>query len=360
MKGISDMENVNAENIAVSNNRFVYFDYLRVFASFAVILLHINGLRWYSADVNGEWQIFSVYASMVRCAVPAFIMISGALFLSRDRKIKTVYSKYILRMVTAFIFWGFIYAVDYGGSKKKILLNTIEGEYHMWFIPMIIGLYIATPILRKMIEDEKITKYFIAVTFVMTFMVPQILQLTKDFGGNLLKEVMNALNSDLENMDFHLVLGYLSYFVIGYYLNKIELSKKSRLFIYALGIAGLATTILLDSYLAVKTQTPVSTYYLHFTVNVLMQSAALFVWFKYHSPNCEWLSKIMSKLAKYNFGAYLVHILVIRKLDALFGLSALPIHPVLLIPLLSVIVFVISFIISGIINQIPLVKKYIV
>lgn len=354
------MENMNAENIATSENRFVYFDYLRVFASFAVILLHINGMRWYSADVNGEWQIFNVYASMVRCAVPAFVMISGALFLGREHKIKTVYTKYILRMVTAFLFWGLIYAIDYGGGKKKILLNTIEGEYHMWFIPMIIGLYIAIPILRKITEDEKITKYFIAVTFVMTFMVPEMIQLTNDFGGKLLKDVMAAFRSDLENMDFHLVLGYLSYFVIGYYLNKMEWSKKSRLVIYLFGIVGLVTTILLDSYLAVKTQAPVSTYYLHFTVNVLMQSAALFVWFKYHSPNCKWLNKMMSQLAKYNFGAYLVHILVIRKLDAMFGLSALPIHPALLIPLMSILVFIVSFIISGIIHQIPLVKKYIV
>lgn len=33
-------------------DRTIYFDYLRVFATFAVMILHISASNWYNTDVN--------------------------------------------------------------------------------------------------------------------------------------------------------------------------------------------------------------------------------------------------------------------------------------------------------------------
>ncbi len=69
----------------VTQNRTIYFDYLRVFATAAVILLHVAAFNWLSTDVNGyDWKVFNFYDSIVRWGVPVFVMISGALFLGRD------------------------------------------------------------------------------------------------------------------------------------------------------------------------------------------------------------------------------------------------------------------------------------
>ena len=44
-----------------------YCDYLRVFATFAVVVLHVSATNWYITDVNGmEWQAFNFYDSIVR------------------------------------------------------------------------------------------------------------------------------------------------------------------------------------------------------------------------------------------------------------------------------------------------------
>lgn len=94
-----------------SNERTVYFDYLRVFATFAVMILHLSAQNWYITDVNEfEWQTFNFYDSIVRWSVPVFVMISGALFLNRDIKLKTIYTKYILRIVVSYVAWSAIYA----------------------------------------------------------------------------------------------------------------------------------------------------------------------------------------------------------------------------------------------------------
>lgn len=90
-----------------------YCDYLRVFATFAVVVLHVSATNWYITDVNVmEWQAFNFYDSIVRWGVPIFVMISGSLFLGRDVSLKKIYSKYILRMVVAFVFWSLFLCTD--------------------------------------------------------------------------------------------------------------------------------------------------------------------------------------------------------------------------------------------------------
>lgn len=98
-------------------DRTVYFDYLRVSAAFAVMIVHISAQNWYVADVNGSgWKMFNFYDSIVRWGVPVFVMISGSLFLSRDIPQEKIFSKYVLRMVTSFIAWSFIYTLFQEGG----------------------------------------------------------------------------------------------------------------------------------------------------------------------------------------------------------------------------------------------------
>ena len=179
----------------MKKERIVYFDYLRVFATVAVVILHAAAQNWYFADPSGlDWNILNFYDSIVRWGVPAFIMISGALFLSRDISIKALYSKNILRMFVSFFVWAAFYAFSnsliefaFGGvfsfSTKDVILNTLTGNYHMWFIPMIIGLYMSVPILKEILKSKSTTKYFIVLSFIFAFVVPQITYMSKDFIG---------------------------------------------------------------------------------------------------------------------------------------------------------------------------------
>jgi surface polysaccharide O-acyltransferase-like enzyme len=86
-------------------------------------------------------------------------MISGAFFLDPNKNIqmKKLFQKYILRLIIAYIFWSFFYAVEVFilsnevlslTSLKMIIKETITSHYHLEFLPMIIGLYLLVPILR--------------------------------------------------------------------------------------------------------------------------------------------------------------------------------------------------------------------
>lgn len=341
--------------------RVIYFDYLRVLATMAVIFLHVAAQNWYDTDVNTlNWHVFNIYDSIVRWGVPIFIMISGALFLEKEIDIKKLYLKNILRLTTAFIFWSTIYSIITGGSTLTILSNIITGHYHMWFIPMIIGLYISIPILQNIIKSNKITKYFLILAFVFVFFIPQIIQLAEDFGGTRIKILLSATNKTIKNIQPQITLGFTGYFIAGYFVNKIKIIKKKRIYIYLLGIIGTTITITLDAYLSLKKQIPVSTYYGNFCVNVLMQSIAIFVFIKYNSPKSNKLNNLIKKLSQYSFGAYLVHIIIIDQLNIRFSLNTLSFNPIFSVPIISSIVFIISFTISIIISKIPILKKFIV
>ena len=74
----------------------------------------------------------------------------------------------------------------------------------------------------------------------------------------------------------------------------------------------------------------------------------------------ERLNRVMARLAKYSFGAYLVHPMIIEKLASELQITSLSFYPGLSIPLLGCVVFVTSYAISFILNQIPIVNKYVV
>ncbi len=345
---------------ASKNERILYLDYLRVLATFAVILLHVSAQNWHETNVNTyQWQIFNFGDSISRWCVAAFVMISGALFLNRRCSIRIIYTKYVLRLVTAALFWGFLYALLLGGGPKELLLYTIKGRYHLWFIPMIIGMYICIPIIKKITESLSITRYFLALAFIFAFLLPQFTSFVNDFGTGLFKDIISAINSNITDMNFHLVLGYTVYFILGYYLVKTDLSYRQKRGICLLGIASFLFTIAADSYLSLRLQTPSGRFYGDFTVNVLFESIFVFVLFKYRCPCSDKLNKIVILLSKYSFGAYLVHVMILEQL-AKMGLTTMAFSPVVSIPVIWSITAVLAFAVSAVIHQVPILKKYVV
>lgn len=356
------MENDVYDNQSTRPGRVVYLDYLRVFAILAVIVIHVSAQNWYAVDMrSADWQIFNIYDSIARWAVPLFVMVSGSLFLGRRLEMEQIYFKYILRLATAFICWAGVYAIVAGGGKKQIILNTIAGgKDHMWFIPMMIGLYICIPIIQKITESEGITRYFLIISAVFSFLLPQIVTMVSDFGSELFKEVAWAFDADLVSMEFFFVRGYPFYFVLGYYLYHTRLDKKCRYIVYGFGALGFLLTILLTSLASIKMQEPTGRYYDYFALNVLLESVAVFIWFQYHRFEKTSINGIMEKLSKYSFGAYLVHFLIIQLLEQKVGVNTLSIQPIVSVPLISCIVFLASFSISFVLNHVPFLKRYIV
>ena len=320
------------------------------------MVIHVAAQNWYTTDVHSlEWQAMNFWDSMVRWVVPVFVMISGALFLSKDIPVKKLYGKYIFRIFTAFVFWSFVYAVAYYAAKRdalKALGQFLTGYYHMWFLYMIVGLYMIVPFVRKIAESESLMKYFLGLVFVFAFLLPEAADVI-----SLFSEKYGKFAGRLAGM-FHLefVAGFTGYFLLGYFLNTTNISHKTERFMYAAGIIGVIMCIVLSSLASLTKGAPNKTFYGNHTVTTILEAVAVFVFFR---KRFNFPARLISALSQYSFGAYLVHAGVISLLRKL-GLHSLTFNPIISIPVISVIVFVISFAVSAIINQIPVFRKYIV
>ncbi len=340
--------------------RKVAFDYLRILASFGVMILHLCAQYWKFINVySREWQIFNFYDSIVRWTVPVFVMISGALFLNRIISLKTLYLHNIIRLVIAYIVWSFLYSALNGYNFIEHKIMWLTGHYHMWFILVSIGIYISIPILKVLVENKLTTCYFLMISLLVAYVLPSIFLLVKDFGTQWMNNVALVIQDIMSDMNMQIMMGYTSYFVLGYVLSKVHLSKHIRILIYCLGLCGFLSTILLSLLASYKKGEPVS-YYGNFTINVLLESIAVFTAFQYLHFNNEGINKLATILSKYSFGAYLVHALIIEKLDTVFKINTLSFYPGLSVPILGFFVFVISYAISAFLHLIPIANKYIV
>ena len=134
---------------------------MRIVACIAVIVCHTSGsLVTHNQVAPGTaWfnQCLGINA-FIRWAVPFFVMLTGFFMLDPLKKVqlKTLYSKNILRIFSALVFWSFFYGIIYHTSFYPLG----EQESHLWYLGMIIGVYFAIPILRYITQNQTILKYF--------------------------------------------------------------------------------------------------------------------------------------------------------------------------------------------------------
>ncbi len=161
-------------------NRIVYLDYLRVFATFAVIMLHVSAFGFRETYPTTDWQLFNLFNGLSRWGVPVFVMISGALFLNESKilNVSWLYKKNIKRMICAFCFWSTFYALIVGiflkhnTSPVYIIGRIVHGESHLWFLLMIVGLYMFIPVIKPFVNTKRHCEYFLFFSLLTTFIIP--------------------------------------------------------------------------------------------------------------------------------------------------------------------------------------------
>ncbi len=350
--------------------RTLYFDILRIVATFAVIFLHTSAGAWDMENFNFDWNIRNIYDSAVRWCVPVFVMISGALFLNPEKpiSIKKLYTKNIVRIITAFLIWSTIYSLyDYilsGHNSTHILghiRNIFHGPFHFWFLFMIVGLYISTPILRFIAEKKSTTQYFLIIAFIYTFLTPfffnTVSQILPGISSKS-EEITSLLNYYYESFDLKLFAGYSGYFLLGHYLNTNNV-KRLKL-IYLIGVVSFVLIVMgsiISYYIYGALNNPL---YGYLTPLVLFEAIAVFLFIKNLTPKIKLSIKttnIIAKISNLCFGIYIIHNIVLWTLSY-FGLRTTSFNIIISVPVISILVFVISLLISGCLYKIPFCRKY--
>lgn len=269
-------------------------------------------------------------------------MISGALFLKTEKKvtIKSIYTKLIPRLAIPYFFWWVFYVVVwlvFSYFVPQLLLNKINHwlpPIHLWYLPMLMGIYMVLPFLKLIVADRKIYGYFLLLWFIFAIF-----------------QSIPALDAFYTAFRMHFVIGYVGYYLLGYYVSTIELNRNKRLLIYFIGLFAAIANVVQN--MAVNFWNLLENPIIDSYPLLILLAVAIFVWFKYR----DWtrFSVLFSKVSPCLFGVYLIHSLWVSLFTKEPFYSML--HPIINIPLYVLTIFLLSYGCTFIIRKIPVLRK---
>jgi len=322
----------------------------RVFTVLCLILLLL-------ARQTGDGEAQGVYESLTLWAVPAIFLCWGMTALEDRSSLGENLLTLVLPCFALLVFWGALYAIVahllrggaltlagvLGALKSAAMGNT---HFHLWLIYPLLGLYLVTPVLGRFVTSASRGEvvYLMALCLVFASLLP--------VGAALWPE--HVLVRLLERLQVHLVLGWAGYFVAGWYFKHYVISRISEYILYILGVLGLAVTLL-----APRLPGGSGVWRGYTAPGVALTAIALCVLFRYVLGISDERSRrsAVNALGEYAFGIYLVHQLWVLVMDWL-GIPLLPFAPVLALPVMALILFLLSAPVAWLVYIIPGAGKW--
>ena len=262
-------------------------DILRIFAFVFIVMLHTLN-RQYGLTV---WM--SGYA-VISIGVNLFIMISGYLLLDRTETVKEFFRKRFFSILPLFIIFNIIYIYFYNHSF--ITIKKISAP-HFWYIYMILGLYLLTPWLRKVLQyAEKETFYVVVLWFLC----------------NVFNPYMQFFRFPKIPFSHFPITGFIGYYILGYYLKKYRYKLEKIPFICVIGvyITGFLISVLSTKYVLATTGNRISDFFDKNSLGTFFMSVSFFIfWIKFNFKN---RNKVIRMISDSTYFAYLIHIIILH------------------------------------------------
>ena len=169
-------------------SRILWLEALRIIAAFLVIVNHTNSDVFQSSH-PGEitWHLSILWYYVSKLAVPVYVMITGALMLSRQDSWKKIFAR-ILRVVIALLCASYVYYlydawVNWGLWPRAIRLDILLGKVFrmeitdgFWYLYFYLAVLLAMPLCqwlhRRMSQQQRLN--LIGFCFALNAVLPLI------------------------------------------------------------------------------------------------------------------------------------------------------------------------------------------
>lgn len=302
--------------------RLLYIDILNILACLCVIFMHCNGIAHQYSD-TAAWRQSMVIETIAYWAVPVYFMISGATLMDyRDKYLTRVFfKKRFLKTGIPFVAWTLIslaykiqfQQMEFGTGLSSIVslfTNTTAENVYWFFIPLFM-VYLSMPVLSLLKDYKHILLYMSGLAFLIYSVYP----------------VCCIVFQIPMNGSFQIPVagGYILYVILGYLLATTDMTRKTRILLYILGLAGagirFGSTILGSSESAGLDQT----FWGYMKFPAVFLAVGVFVAAKYGPwdklESTPKIRRIVITLAGTGFGVYLMHMIVFRILQDATGLG---------------------------------------
>ncbi len=334
--------------------RYCDLDIIKICACFLVIFNHVMFFMDDYAGSNTLGAIFySLHYGLYKIAVPLFIMVTGALLLGKKSSYKDIGRKIFRIFVPLFFISLILYLketetnqISFVTFLLSFLKDPIKTPY--WYLYMLIGLYLVTPFLQKMLCQFKEKDYHF---FYLIFLIlPGILNLCSIY-FNI------SFSSSFFRATFPDIIGY---YMIGYYVFKLPLTNKHlkiATITFLIGYTMMSLSMFLPFLVHHK---------LSFALDnisnlwVVMIAPSFFYIIRYLCHKISFSKKLQHLLATISdttFGIYLIHFIIYYmvyfRIQFIYN-----INPCLGILGTVWITFIVSSILIYIMRKVPILRKF--
>jgi len=280
-------------------NRILFMDILRVLACALVVCMHspmsVGGIGWFNVGLS------------YLCApgLVLFFIISGGLLLPTEIGTWEFLNNRLKKVIFPLITFIGIHIIVRVLSGKPVAIPrdllsipfSTSGHVELWFIYVLIGLYLLSPIISKWIVSARKTELqFYLSIWAITLCFP------------ILKIFLKIDQS--ESGLYYYFAGYIGYYILGYYLKRYAIEMNLWLWLF-LGLLSYLTLPICKLYFCEVSMENQFWYLSIFvaTMAVAMYLAIFHLFGNREYGRCGWLIKLTSNLT---FGIYLIHVLVLE------------------------------------------------
>ena len=368
-----------SEKTLSRHNRIVFLDYLRVVACFMVMAIHsaepfyLGGEAPNITAIASRWDMFWITLTecLCRVAVPLFVMASSYLLFPVRRPTGEFFRRRLVRVAVPFVVWAAAYIAAAGGKWGPLLFNFPDEGGHLWFVPMLLGLYILMPLLSpwaEKVSERELRGWIVLWLFTTTFPFLRRLWELK-FGAPPFGAVPYLYGECPWNMfgTFHYVSGFVGYMLLGFWFRKFAaernwantLAKAMPLWIAGVAVIGLPFFFYVEGF-------PFSAPYVHAvkmemsieycSLGVALTTIGVFMIMRNFNFCGAFYGRIVRPISEASYGMYLLHMFILAPMSA----ALIPIIPTpIAIIATAAATFALSAIAAILIRKIPLVGNWI-
>jgi len=340
--------------------RELNIEFIRVFAIFMVVMIHVSNIyiNSFSKISALHFNTAVVFNSISRICVPLFFMVSGIFLINKEFDLKSYYKR-ILKFVFLLTFWSVIYFLrnnnfklnNFGKALANSFFNADKTSRHLWFMYAIIGIYIALPFIQNMCKNmsRELENLFLILWFsfsgLIVIFVPLIRYITKtDIDITYPIPIINSAY-------------YLGYFIIGHILYErfkfISPTAKKNLLCVGTYLISVFISIIVTCFFTAKTNEIYEPMTWYRGIFIALAACAVFILIVINKDKFK--SNAILTFSHRSFGIYLLHMLFLNHITE--NINVLEFNPLISIPLLTLVVYALSFIASFILSKIPIIKN---
>ena len=367
-----------------TKKRVYWLDLLKLIAIFMMAAGHCGdfvspadrALPWYQT-----WG--TIYNSLMRPAIPLFIMVTGALLLPIKESMGCFYRKRITRVLVPFLIWSTLYALfpwitgilgnppetvnaffpwapnaqtfsASWGYLWKIPFTFSPFCVQMWYIYALIGIYLYLPIFSAWVRQasDREQRIFLGIWGVSLF-IPYLREL-------LGSSIFGACSWNEFGL-FYSFAGFNGYLLLGHYLIRHPFRGswgKLLAITIPMFVVGYAVTLLGFKHMVGQpnpTDAMVELFFTYCSPNVLLMSLPLVLIAQKLSYGNLTVQKLLASSSNCTFGIWMIHYILVHPCNCIIGVLGLHTMPSLVLS--SFLVLFVSWGIVELVKQTGIAGK---